>query len=44
MYEHRAKLKVPVMLGVGTFDNSGKLRRAPVWMQDLGLGGSLSGH
>ena len=39
MYEHRAKLKVPVMLGVGAaFDmNSGKLRRAPVWMQDLGL-------
>jgi N-acetylglucosaminyldiphosphoundecaprenol N-acetyl-beta-D-mannosaminyltransferase len=39
MYEHRAKLKVPVMLGVGAaFDmNSGKLRRAPVWMQNLGL-------
>ncbi len=31
MYEHRDKLKVPVMLGVGAaFDmNSGKLQRAP---------------
>jgi len=39
MYEHREKLKVPVMIGVGAaFDmNSGKLRRAPTWMQDHGL-------
>ena len=39
MYEHREKLKVPVMIGVGAaFDmNSGKLRRAPVWMQKHGL-------
>lgn len=39
MYEHRYKLRVPVMLGVGAaFDmNSGNLRRAPVWMQGLGL-------
>ncbi len=39
MYEHREKLKVPVMLGVGAaFDmNSGKLQRAPAWMQERGL-------
>jgi N-acetylglucosaminyldiphosphoundecaprenol N-acetyl-beta-D-mannosaminyltransferase len=39
MYEHREKLKVPVMIGVGAaFDmNSGKLRRAPGWMQEGGL-------
>jgi N-acetylglucosaminyldiphosphoundecaprenol N-acetyl-beta-D-mannosaminyltransferase len=39
MYEHREKLKVPVMIGVGAaFDmNSGKLRRAPGWMQVGGL-------
>jgi len=39
MYEHRLRLKVPVMLGVGAaFDmNCGKLRRAPKWMQDRGL-------
>jgi N-acetylglucosaminyldiphosphoundecaprenol N-acetyl-beta-D-mannosaminyltransferase len=39
MHEHRNKLKVPVMLGVGAaFDmNSGRLRRAPKWMQDNGL-------
>jgi N-acetylglucosaminyldiphosphoundecaprenol N-acetyl-beta-D-mannosaminyltransferase len=39
MYQHREKLNVPVMIGVGAaFDmNSGKLRRAPVWMQDYGL-------
>ncbi len=39
MYEHREKLKVSVMIGVGAaFDmNSGKLRRAPIWMQDHGL-------
>ena len=39
MYEHREKLRVPVMLGVGAaFDmNSGKLQRAPAWMQERGL-------
>jgi N-acetylglucosaminyldiphosphoundecaprenol N-acetyl-beta-D-mannosaminyltransferase len=39
MYDHREKLLVPVMLGVGAaFDfNSGKLRRAPAWMGDSGL-------
>ena len=39
MYEHRHKLRVPVMLGVGAaFDmNSGNLRRAPAWMRVNGL-------
>ncbi|MGH9683082.1 MAG: WecB/TagA/CpsF family glycosyltransferase [Candidatus Acidiferrales bacterium] len=39
MYEHRAKLNVPVMLGVGAaFDlNSGNLRQAPPWMRENGL-------
>ncbi|MGA8443165.1 MAG: WecB/TagA/CpsF family glycosyltransferase [Candidatus Sulfotelmatobacter sp.] len=39
MYEHRDKIQVPVMLGVGAaFDmNTGRLRRAPLWMQDSGL-------
>jgi N-acetylglucosaminyldiphosphoundecaprenol N-acetyl-beta-D-mannosaminyltransferase len=39
MYEHRERLKVPVMLGVGAaFDmNSGRLRRAPEWMRESGL-------
>jgi N-acetylglucosaminyldiphosphoundecaprenol N-acetyl-beta-D-mannosaminyltransferase len=39
MYEHRDKLNVPVMLGVGAaFDmNSGNLRRAPEWMRKSGL-------
>ncbi|MGB8802820.1 MAG: WecB/TagA/CpsF family glycosyltransferase [Candidatus Acidiferrales bacterium] len=39
MYEHREKLKVPVMLGVGAaFDmNSGRLKRAPAWMRESGL-------
>jgi N-acetylglucosaminyldiphosphoundecaprenol N-acetyl-beta-D-mannosaminyltransferase len=39
MYEHRDRLKVPLMLGVGAaFDlNSGNVRRAPVWMRDYGL-------
>jgi N-acetylglucosaminyldiphosphoundecaprenol N-acetyl-beta-D-mannosaminyltransferase len=37
--EHRSKLTVPVMLGVGAaFDmNSGRLRRAPEWMRENGL-------
>jgi len=39
MYEHRHRLKVPLMVGVGAaFDlNSGNVRRAPVWMRDRGL-------
>jgi N-acetylglucosaminyldiphosphoundecaprenol N-acetyl-beta-D-mannosaminyltransferase len=39
MYEHRDTLGVPVMLGVGAaFDfNSGRVRRAPTWMGELGL-------
>jgi N-acetylglucosaminyldiphosphoundecaprenol N-acetyl-beta-D-mannosaminyltransferase len=39
IYEHRRKLKVPVMLGVGAaFDmNSDNLRRAPEWMRNSGL-------
>ena len=39
MYEHRLKIRVPVMLGVGAaFDmNSGNASRAPIWMQDSGL-------
>lgn len=39
MYDHKNKFLVPVMFGVGAaFDfNSGKLRRAPDWMGNLGL-------
>ncbi len=39
MYAHRDQIHVPVMLGVGAaFDmNTGRLKRAPVWMQDRGL-------
>jgi len=39
MYEHRDTLAVPVMVGVGAaFDiNSGRVKRAPVWMRDCGL-------
>lgn len=39
MYEHRHKLRVTVMLGVGAaFDmNSGNSRRAPTWMRVSGL-------
>jgi N-acetylglucosaminyldiphosphoundecaprenol N-acetyl-beta-D-mannosaminyltransferase len=39
MYDHRQKLDVPVMLGVGAaFDmNSGRLKRAPAWMRESGL-------
>jgi N-acetylglucosaminyldiphosphoundecaprenol N-acetyl-beta-D-mannosaminyltransferase len=39
MYEHRHKLKVPVMLGVGAaFDMvSGNTQRAPEWMRGAGL-------
>ncbi len=39
MYEHRGRLRVPVVAGVGAaFDlNSGKLRQAPAWMRENGL-------
>lgn len=39
IYEHRHRLNVPVMLGVGAaFDmNSGMTRRAPAWMRKDGL-------
>jgi N-acetylglucosaminyldiphosphoundecaprenol N-acetyl-beta-D-mannosaminyltransferase len=39
MHEHRERLRVPVLLGVGAaFDlNSGRLRQAPEWMREIGL-------
>jgi N-acetylglucosaminyldiphosphoundecaprenol N-acetyl-beta-D-mannosaminyltransferase len=39
MYDHRQTIQVPVMLGVGAaFDmNTGRLKRAPKWMQETGL-------
>jgi len=39
MHEHRVRLRVPVLLGVGAaFDlNSGRLRQAPAWMRENGL-------
>jgi len=39
MYEHRPKLRVPVMVGVGAaFDlNSGRAKQAPSWMRERGL-------
>jgi N-acetylglucosaminyldiphosphoundecaprenol N-acetyl-beta-D-mannosaminyltransferase len=39
MYQHRDRLPVSVMLGVGAaFDfNSGKVRQAPIWMRENGL-------
>lgn len=39
MYQHRAKLRAPVVVGVGAaFDlNSGKSRQAPRWMREHGL-------
>ena len=39
MYEHRDKLNVPILMGVGAaFDlNSGRLRQAPDWMRENGL-------
>ena len=39
LYDHRASLTVPVMLAVGAaFDfHSGRVRRAPHWMQRTGL-------
>lgn len=39
MYEHRPRLNVPVMVGVGAaFDFiAGKVKQAPLWMQENGL-------
>lgn len=39
MYEHRARVRVPVMVGIGqAFDiYAGRLRQAPVWVRDHGL-------
>jgi N-acetylglucosaminyldiphosphoundecaprenol N-acetyl-beta-D-mannosaminyltransferase len=39
MHDHRGKLRVPLMLGVGAaFDlNTGRLRQAPEWMRERGL-------
>lgn len=39
MHEHRGRLQVSVLLGVGAaFDlNSGRLRQAPPWMRERGL-------
>jgi N-acetylglucosaminyldiphosphoundecaprenol N-acetyl-beta-D-mannosaminyltransferase len=39
MYEHRPRLQVPVVVGVGAaFDlNSGRIRQAPSWMREHGL-------
>ena len=39
MHEHRGKIDVPVMLGVGAaFDlNTGRLKQAPSWMRENGL-------
>jgi N-acetylglucosaminyldiphosphoundecaprenol N-acetyl-beta-D-mannosaminyltransferase len=39
MYQHRATLQVPVVLGVGAaFDiNCGSLRQAPSWMRENGM-------
>lgn len=39
MYQHRARLNVPVLVGVGAaFDLvTGRVRQAPAWMQENGL-------
>lgn len=39
MYEHRPKLQVPAVIGVGAaFDlNTGRVKQAPRWMQEHGL-------
>jgi N-acetylglucosaminyldiphosphoundecaprenol N-acetyl-beta-D-mannosaminyltransferase len=39
MFEHRAKLRVPAVAGVGAaFDlNSGRTKQAPAWMRENGL-------
>ncbi len=39
MYEHRDKLNVPVLVGIGqAFDiHAGRLKQAPIWMRERGL-------
>ena len=39
MHQHRDRLNVPVMVGVGAaFDmHSGRLKQAPAWMREHGL-------
>ena len=39
LYEHRRALTVPVRLGVGgLFDfYSGRIRRAPLWLREIGM-------
>ena len=39
MYEHRKRLRVPVLIGVGAaFDiNAGVKKQAPIWMREHGL-------
>lgn len=39
MYEHRGRLSVPVLVGVGAaFDfHTGRMARAPEWMRENGL-------
>jgi N-acetylglucosaminyldiphosphoundecaprenol N-acetyl-beta-D-mannosaminyltransferase len=39
MYEHRPKLQVPVVVGVGAaFDlNTGRVKQAPGWIREHGL-------
>jgi N-acetylglucosaminyldiphosphoundecaprenol N-acetyl-beta-D-mannosaminyltransferase len=39
MFEQRAHLRVPVLVGVGAaFDlNTGRVKQAPVWMRENGL-------
>ena len=39
MHEHKSRLRVPVMVGVGAaFDmHSGRRRQAPVWIREHGL-------
>lgn len=39
MYEHRPKLRVPVVVGVGAaFDiNTGRVKQAPTWVREHGL-------
>jgi N-acetylglucosaminyldiphosphoundecaprenol N-acetyl-beta-D-mannosaminyltransferase len=39
MHEHRSKISVAVMVGVGAaFDlNTGRLKQAPSWMRENGL-------
>jgi N-acetylglucosaminyldiphosphoundecaprenol N-acetyl-beta-D-mannosaminyltransferase len=39
MYDHRPKLRIPVIIGVGAaFDfHIGRVRQAPAWMREHGL-------